>query len=78
MRGYARARDFFTEYFGGQANDGYHNPKTGFRSYFIRFENGAQIELMNKRGSLTAGRTANTSGIRTLHSASAAEKPLTG
>ena len=48
VRDLEHARDFFTEYFGGQANDGYHNPKTGFRSYFIRFENGAQIELMNK------------------------------
>lgn len=43
-----RARDFFTEYFGGTANDGYHNPKTGFRSYFIRFADGARLELMNK------------------------------
>ena len=29
------ARDFFVTYFGGKANDGYHNPKTNFRSYFI-------------------------------------------
>ena len=45
-----RARDFFTEYFGGTANDGYHNPKTGFRSYFIRFADGARLELMNRPG----------------------------
>ena len=48
VRDLERARDFFTEYFGGQANEGYHNPKTGFRSYFIRLENGVQIELMNR------------------------------
>ena len=27
------ARDFFVTYFGGKANDGYHNLKTNFRSY---------------------------------------------
>ena len=42
------ARDFFVRYFGGISNDGYHNPKTGFRSYFIRFEDGARLEIMNK------------------------------
>lgn len=42
------AKDFFTEYFGGHANDGYHNTKTDFRSYFIRFNDGARLELMTK------------------------------
>ena len=42
------ARDFFTAYLGGVSNEGYHNPKTGFRSYFLRFEDGARLELMNK------------------------------
>lgn len=44
------ARDFFTAYFGGRSNAGYHNPKTGFRSYFISFEGGARLEIMNKPG----------------------------
>ena len=44
------ARDFFVTYFGGKANDGYHNLKTNFRSYFITFEDGARLELMNKPG----------------------------
>ncbi len=44
------ARDFFVKYLGGQANDGYHNPKTDFRSYFLTFEDGARLELMNKPG----------------------------
>jgi lactoylglutathione lyase len=42
------ARDFFTEYLGGYSNDGYHNKTTGFRSYFITFDDGARLELMNK------------------------------
>ena len=29
------ARDFFVKYFGAQSNDGYHNPRTDFRSYCL-------------------------------------------
>lgn len=44
------ARDFFVRYLGGRSNDGYYNPRTGFRSYFIAFDDGARLELMNKPG----------------------------
>ena len=44
------ARDFFVKYLGGTSNAGYHNPNTDFRSYFISFEDGARLELMNKPG----------------------------
>ena len=43
-----KARDFFVKYLGAKANDGYHNPKTDFRSYFLSFEDGARLEIMNK------------------------------
>lgn len=42
------ARKFFVEFFGGTSDDGYHNAKTGFRSYFISFEDGARLEIMNR------------------------------
>ena len=42
------ARDFFVKYLGGRSNDGYHNPKTDFRSFFISFDDGARLEIMNK------------------------------
>lgn len=42
------ARDFFVKFLGGRSNDGYHNKTTDFRSYFISFEDGARLELMNK------------------------------
>ena len=42
------ARDFFTTYLGGVSNEGYYNPNTGFRSYFLRFGDGARLELMHK------------------------------
>ncbi len=43
-----KAKDFFVKYLGGSANDGYHNTKTGFRSYFISFDDGARLEIMHK------------------------------
>lgn len=42
------ARDFFVTYLEGSANGGYHNPNTGFRSYFISFDGGARLEVMTK------------------------------
>ncbi|MEE3419528.1 MAG: VOC family protein [Lachnospiraceae bacterium] len=42
------AKEFFVRYLGGKSNDGYHNLKTGFRSYFISFDDGARLEVMNK------------------------------
>ena len=42
------ARDFFVKYLGAKSNDGYHNPRTGFRSYFLTFDDGTRLELMNK------------------------------
>lgn len=42
------ARSFFVNYLGAKSNDGYHNPKTGFRSYFLSFDGGARLEIMNR------------------------------
>jgi lactoylglutathione lyase len=42
------ARDFFVKYLGGTSNDGYYNSKTGFKSFFITFDDGARLEIMNK------------------------------
>ena len=44
------AKEFFLTYLGGKANEGYHNPRTDFRSYFISFDDGARLELMKKPG----------------------------
>ncbi|EAY08481.1 glyoxalase family protein [Trichomonas vaginalis G3] len=46
------SRDFYVKYFNATSNDGYHNPKTGFRSYFVTLENGSRIELMNRAESV--------------------------
>ena len=42
------ARDFFITCLNGRSNDGYHNKTTGFRSYFISFDDGARLEIMTK------------------------------
>ena len=44
------AKDFFVSFLGGKANDGYHNKNTAFRSYFISFDDGVRLEIMNKPG----------------------------
>lgn len=44
------ARQFFTTYLGAVSNEGYHNPRTDFRSYFLTFDSGAQLEIMQKPG----------------------------
>ena len=41
-------RDFFVRYFDAVSNDGYHNIKTGFRSYFLSFSDEARLEIMNR------------------------------
>ena len=43
-----KAKEFFVTYLNGKANDGYHNTKTDFRSYFITFEDGARLEIMTR------------------------------
>ncbi len=42
------AKDFFVTYLEGKANSLYHNKRTGFLSYFITFDDGARLEIMNK------------------------------
>ncbi len=47
-----KAKDFFIRYFDAIPGDEYHNVRTGFRSYLLRFEDGAKLEIMT-RGHLT-------------------------
>ena len=58
-----KARDFFVEYLGGKANDGYHNVKTDFRSYFISFDDGARLEIMNKPDMVDGEKALNRTGF---------------
>lgn len=42
------AKRFFVKYFKAKSNEGYHNKTTDFRSYFLSFDDGARLEIMNK------------------------------
>lgn len=41
-------KTFFVKYFGATTNNGYHNVKTDFYSYFLSFDDGARLEIMNR------------------------------
>ena len=56
------ARDFFVKYLGGRSNDGYHNKTTGFRSYFISFDDGARLEVMTKPRMTDAEKSLSRTG----------------
>ena len=43
-----QAKKFWCTYFGGTANEMYHNPRTGLKTYMLSFALGACLELMNR------------------------------
>lgn len=47
VRDLNKAKEFFETYFNGKSNELYHNPKTGFSSYFLSFDEGARLEIMH-------------------------------
>ena len=57
------ARDFFCRYFGAVSNEGYHNRSTGFRSYFLTFEDGARLELMTRPSMTDAEKSPARTGF---------------
>ena len=57
------AKTFFVKYLDAKANDGYHNPKTDFRSYFLSFSDGARLELMHKPQMEDGEKTVSRTGF---------------
>lgn len=43
-----KTKEFFEKYFDAKSNDIYHNKNTDFKSYFLTFDDGARLEIMNK------------------------------
>ncbi|MEP6750905.1 MAG: VOC family protein [Bacteroidota bacterium] len=41
---------FYTAFFGARPNELYHNPQKQFSSYFLSFDDGARLELMQMPG----------------------------
>lgn len=55
-------KEFFVKYFDANSNDGYYNSKTQFRSYFLTFEDGARLEIMNKPDLIKTDKLLNQLG----------------
>lgn len=60
------AKEFFMRFFGGHPNDGYHNPKTGLRTYFLSFDDGSRLELMSRPNMDDAEKTPFRTGLTHL------------
>ncbi len=58
-----KARDFFVKYFDAKSNQGYHNTKTNFRSYFLSFEDGARLEIMHRPNMVDGEKQPNQTGF---------------
>ena len=57
------ARKFFEQYMGAVSNNLYHNEKTGFRSYFLTFGDGARLEIMNRPNMDDADKSLQRTGF---------------
>lgn len=57
-----KAKHFFEDYFGASAGKLYINKKTGFSSYFLTFEDGCRLEIMNRPDAGT-GKEKNALGL---------------
>ncbi len=58
-----KAKNFFIKYLEGKPDNKYHNPKSDFCSYFIAFEDGAKLEIMNKPDMVDAVKELNRTGL---------------
>ena len=56
------ARAFFIRYFDAISNEGYHNSKTNFRSYFLSFTDGSRLEIMTRPDLTDSGDLLNRFG----------------
>ncbi len=43
-------KEFYQRYFGAQAGSKYHNKKKNFYSYFLTFDQGSRLEIMQMKG----------------------------
>ena len=56
------AKDFFLTYFDARVDARYHNRSTDFRSFFLRFDDGARLELMKRPVMEAAPKTLTRTG----------------
>ena len=56
-------KEFYIRFFGAKAGELYHNPKTGLKSYFLSFDEGTRLELMNLPGNAGSEESAGADGL---------------
>ena len=57
-----KTKEFFIKYFNATSNEGYHNPNTDFRSYFLSFDDGVRLEIMNRPQMVDDEKNMNRTG----------------
>jgi lactoylglutathione lyase len=62
-----KMREFYVGYFNGRSNAKYTNPRTDFHSYFISFEDGARLELMQQDGKGPNPNSADQQHLGLIH-----------
>lgn len=55
-------RAFYMQAFGATSNDLYHNPRTGLRTYFLSFDSGVRLELMERPVKIARDKSVNAEG----------------
>lgn len=57
-----KTKNFFEKYFNAKSNLIYHNKNTDFKSFFLSFDDGPRLEIMNKPNLDDAKKTLNHTG----------------
>ena len=55
-------KEFFVKYFNATSNEIYHNKTTDFCSYFLSFDDGARLEIMNRPQMVDDEKNLNRTG----------------
>lgn len=61
-----RLKDFYIKYFSGTAGGKYQNTKTGLKTYFITFEGGSRLELMQRPELAARDKSQQSEGLTHL------------
>ena len=57
-----RLKKFYEKYFNAVSNQMYHNTVTGLKTYFLSFEDGARLEIMQRPGISVSDKLPYTEG----------------
>ncbi len=62
-----KSKAFYVKYFGASSNEKYTNKKKGFSSYFLSFDEGCRLEIMNISNTLHLENNTNESFLGIAH-----------